>query len=110
MDCNEILAFSSQEEYLISPLKNILYCEADGNYTTIYFLNGYTFTIAKQINVVEHFLGKVFFIRIHNKTLVNKEEIRKIYKKDRQILLSDGTRITFAVRRKKSLLAQFKIL
>ncbi|MBL4624994.1 MAG: LytTR family transcriptional regulator [Flavobacteriales bacterium] len=50
---------------------NIIYCEADSNYTHIHLKNSRKITVTKTLKVYEELLSPSKFHRIHQSYLVN---------------------------------------
>jgi two-component system LytT family response regulator len=49
----------------------ILYCQADGNYSKVFCIDGSVIHLSKTLKYVEELLPKVLFKRIHKSYLVN---------------------------------------
>lgn len=93
------------EGYEVVQIKDILYCEADRSYTTIYTEDGHHFLVSKSLGYYETVLGSCGFFRVHNKFLVNLTFVKKFLKaKGGSLLLVDGTEIMVARSRKAELL------
>lgn len=72
---------------LVHPTE-ILRCEAEGNYTSIFLLNGERLLISKTLANIEASLPKVNFIRVHQSHLIQIGRIRAVLRD--QLELSDG--------------------
>jgi two-component system LytT family response regulator len=81
--------------YIIS---DIMLCEADSNYTTIYFNNGEKTVVSKHLQQLDVILSNLGFARAHNKYLVNLRYIKK-YKKNKhgEVVLTNGTEIPISI-------------
>lgn len=82
----------------------ILYCEGDGNYTTIHLTNGKSLLVTQQLKQIEEKLTNDFF-RIHNSFIVNLSKISEYLKSDNYVILSNNVKIPVS-RQKKSLLLE----
>ncbi len=71
------IAFNTVSEIIFKPIKDILYCMADGNYTEVFFVNGEKLFISQTLKVYEKTLAPHSFARIHNKYLVNVKHVKK---------------------------------
>ena len=92
------------ESYLAPLLShNILYCEADSNYTIIHYHQGFKKVICKTLKVIEGHLASSSFLRIHHKYLVNKEALVAIDENKTSVTVSNGVKLLIARRRKKVL-------
>lgn len=91
------------------PIKEIIRCEADGNYTIVFLRNKSKMTVSKTLKEFEKVLEKHHFIRPHHSHLVNIEDIQAYHKgKGGVLILSDHTEIEVASRRKEEVLRILK--
>ncbi|MDX2188533.1 MAG: LytTR family DNA-binding domain-containing protein [Bacteroidota bacterium] len=91
----------------------ILYCEADNNYTDIVFANGEKENICRTLKEVEAVLSKNFnFFRIHKSYLINFEKISQYIKADGGYLLMENSKEMLPVSKnsKENLLKYLKML
>lgn len=102
-----ILAFNTQEGTEFIQHDEILYCEADGNYTTIYKTNKTKLLVSKSLGTIEEKLPPEQFIRIHHSFLVNVKQLLRIDKKDDYVVLKSGDKISGSTRRMKDLKKYF---
>jgi two-component system LytT family response regulator len=83
-------------------ISEILYCQADGSYTHIHFLNGKKITTSKLLKSIEELLPSETFFRIHKSHLVNLNLIRRYSKIDgNQLILENDTVLDISDRQKK---------
>jgi two-component system, LytTR family, response regulator len=86
-------------------LNNILYLEAEGNYTNIHLENSRPLLSSKTLKEFEDILPATQFCRIHNASLINIQFIKKYNKGEGgQVVLSNGAVLDVARRRKEELL------
>lgn len=83
---------------------DIIRCEAERNYTTIFLTNGKKITLAKTLREFEESLPSPTFLRVHKTHLVNLSYAEKIAAGN-WLILTDGSKISVARRRKEDLLA-----
>lgn len=57
------------------PINDILFCEADGNYTKIHILNQRPIMVAKTLKFYEEILSENDFVRSHQTFLVNLRHV-----------------------------------
>jgi len=82
-------------------LSEIVYCEADGNYTSFCLSSGKKIIISKSIGEYETILENFKFVRPHHSFLVNQEHIKSFSKNDGALLLmSNGIEIPVSQRKK----------
>ena len=96
-----------QNGFEVLQMEDILYCQADDNYTQIYLKKGKRL-VSKTLKSFEDSLADNGFARIHKSYLVNVNEITE-YKKGKggSVVLSSGKEIMVSPSRKKELLAFF---
>lgn len=95
-------------------IKDILYCEAQKNYTMIYFMNGHKLLSSKNIGEYEKILplyltsdGSHFF-RTHKSYLVNLLYLKSFDASENCLLLVNGKSIPLAQRRRAQFLRSMK--
>lgn len=96
-----------QNGFEVLQMEDILYCQADDNYTQIHLKVGKRL-VSKTLKYFEDSLVNNGFVRVHKSYLVNVNEITE-YKKGKggSIVLSSGKEIMVSPSRKKDLLAYF---
>ena len=88
----------------------ILYCNADSNYTHFILTEGRKYTVSKTLKDVEQMLVPLDFFRIHQSYLINFNYIRKYLRDDGgYAVMSDGKTIPIAKRRKEEFLARMRV-
>lgn len=96
----EKIAFSSLTGYEMVNMKDIMYCEADQNYTVVHISSGTTLTVSKTLKYVEDMLPEDVFFRCHKKFLVNLNYIKKYSRvHGHKIMLENGDMLDVATRR-----------
>ena len=89
-------------------LQNITRCEADCNYTKIYFDNQPKILISKPLKYFENILSEYGFVRVHQSHLVNINHVVRVDKIDGGVLVfADKTQVPISVRKREQL---FKLL
>jgi two-component system LytT family response regulator len=90
-------------------INDIIRCEADGSYTTIYLKNGDKTVASKSLKEYETILPKSTFLRIHQSHLINLNFIQQTINEDGgYVVMSDQTRIAIARRRKALLMEKME--
>jgi two-component system LytT family response regulator len=96
-----------QNGFEVLEIKDILYCQADDNYTNIY-INEKKKLVSKTLKYFDEILSKNGFARVHKSYLVNVNAIVEYRKgKGGSVILSSGKEIMVSPSRKKELLAFF---
>lgn len=100
------LSVPTLNEILYIDTDKIIRIEADSNYTKIFLTDKKNLTSSKTLKDYEDALEGQNFFRIHKTHLVNLSHIQKFIKTDGgYVLLSDGTSLEVARRKKDELLA-----
>ena len=96
-----------QNGFEVLEVADILYCQADDNYTNI-FLKDRKRLVSKTLKYFEEILSENGFARVHKSYLVNVNAVTEYRKgKGGSVVLSSGKEIMVSPSRKKELLAFF---
>lgn len=89
----------------------ILFIEAEGNYSKMKLVSGRSIVLSKKIKEQEEQLPKPMFVRIHNSYIVNVQHVKK-YRKGRggEVTLDDNSSLPVAPGRKEAFLKIFHIV
>lgn len=79
----------------------ILYAESDGNYTTLFLIDGQKILLTKKLKEVNELLPKDSFFRVHNSYIINLNKIKEFLKTDGYVVLQSNHKIPVS-RQKKS--------
>jgi len=92
-------------------IANIVRCQSEINYTTIYLNDKQKLVVAKTLKEFEELLSDYSFFRVHNSHLINLAFIKSYNKgKGGSVKLSDGTEIEVSSRRKDEFLKKVATL
>ncbi len=87
------------------PVIDILRCQSDINYTTIFLKDRQKLVVAKTLKEFEEMLSAYNFFRVHNSHLVNLAYIKSYNRgKGGSVVLIDGTELEVSTRRKDEFL------
>ena len=96
-----------QNGFEVLEIKDIIYCQADDNYTNI-FINEKKKLVSKTLKYFDEILSESGFARVHKSYLVNVNAVVEYRKgKGGSVVLSSGKEIMVSPARKKELLAFF---
>ena len=96
-----------QNGFEVLEVENILYCQADDNYTNIFLIDGKKL-VSKTLKYFEEILKPSGFVRVHKSYLVNVNAIVEYRKgKGGSVVLNSGKEILVSPSRKKELLSFF---
>jgi len=99
------LAIPLENEIIIQPIKDIIYCKADSSYTTLHLINDKKITIAKTLKEFATMLPESDFCRIHHSTLVNIDHVVKYVKGvGGYVILSNKDHLDVSRRKKEQFL------
>lgn len=102
------ITIPQQDGFEVLRISDILYCEADDNYTRIYLDKGQKL-VSKTLKYFEESLETHGFVRIHKSYLVNINKIKRYRKgKGGSVELSSGKELTVSSSKKGTLLDYFK--
>ena len=97
-----------QHGFEVLEVNNILYCQADDNYTQI-FLRENKKLVSKTLKYFEEILSENGFARVHKSYLVNVNAVVEYRKgKGGSVVLRNGKEIMVSASRKSELLSYFK--
>ncbi len=103
------IAVPTIEGFELIPAEQIIYCEANNNYTHFILKNKMKLVACRVMKEIELQLRDFsFFVRVHNSYLVNLNEVvRYIRGEGGQLIMSDGSSIVVSRSRKELLLKHF---
>lgn len=106
---NEKIAVPMQSGFEVIETENILYCQADDNYTHIFLTEGKTILVSKTLGFFEKQLVDKGFFRIHKSYVININLIKSYHKgKGGTVILNNGKSLPVASSKKAGLLSYFK--
>lgn len=106
---NEKLAVPMQSGFEVIDTENILYCQADDNYTNIFLSDDTKILVSKTLGFFEKKLIDKGFFRIHKSYLINLNSIKSYHKgKGGTVVLKNGKSLPVASSRKAGLLSFYK--
>jgi len=94
------------ELYFVDPL-DIVYCEADNNYTTLFLKNKNKILVSKTIKLLEIDLKQPYFYRVHRSYIINLSYVDSYNSYLSVIKLKDNSQIPVSDRKKKGFLEYF---
>ncbi len=102
------MALPYQNGVTFVSVKDILYCEADDNYTKIIMQDGQSFLITKTMRDIQEVLEEREFLRVHRQYIVNLNLIKKYVKGEgNYIVMSNDKSIPIARNQKEKLIEKF---
>ncbi len=94
--------------YLVK-VKDIIYAESDGRYTTIYLLSGEQIIVSTTLKHYHEILNDFGFYRVHKSFLINIEHIQRFEKAEGgYVILETNAKVPVASRKREELLKLFE--
>src|SRR5690606_7496656 len=88
---------------------DVIYCNSQSNYTTLFLLSGETMVIAKTLKEVEKSFEKFSFLRVHQSYLINPNHIKKYSRNDGGFLImSNDQRIPISQSKRSTVVNLFE--
>ncbi|WPP49471.1 LytR/AlgR family response regulator transcription factor [Catalinimonas niigatensis] len=85
---------------------DIIYCQADGNYTRLFLTHHPGRLISKNLKDFEHLLAASGFCRVHHSSLINMKHIQKYVKGEGgYVILTDNHHVDISRRKKEEFLS-----
>lgn len=103
-DKNEVqrIAIPSMEGLQFVETGQIIYLEAQSNYTCFHLVNASKVTVAKTLKDFEELLPASMFMRIHHSYIINKTLVKRYIKGEGgQVVMNDDTVLDVARRKKE---------
>lgn len=81
------ISFKVRQGYLVVPKEKIMFCKAEGSYSTVYIIGGKSVLVSKSLAIIEDCLGQDFFVRCHNSYLVNISKVELFDSKNKRVTI-----------------------
>ncbi len=102
------IALTTGDGLLFVPTQDIIYCEADSNYTHILLSGGKRILVSKVLKEIDEALSGPDFFRVHSSYLININRIKKFVRGDGgYILMDNDAQITISRSRKQEFMELF---
>lgn len=76
------ICLATSDGFEFVEVNNIIYCKAEGSYTTFVLKNNEKLLVSKHLKAYEDLLLEQDFMRVHNSYLINLKEVKKYIKSD----------------------------
>lgn len=108
---NKKITIQTQTETILINIQDIIRCQSDINYTTLYLKNGKNVVASKTLKDFENLLSPYNFFRVHNSHLINLEYMKSYDKgKGGYVHLTDNSVVEVSVRRKEPFISRLNEL
>jgi two-component system LytT family response regulator len=99
------IVLTSLDGFSVTQIDDIVRCEADSNYTRIFFGKEKPFIASRNLSYFEDLLSDAGFVRVHNKHLVNVKHVRRYHRgRGGYVEMSEGSQVEVSVRKKDEFL------
>lgn len=96
----EKIAIHHQQGFSLYPLSDIVYLEADSNYTILHLSDGQKIVSTKTLSEYEELLSETVFFRIHKSTIINLQHLAEYSRTEGDFAILDNrTRLDISRRR-----------
>ncbi len=103
------IVLPSLEGFEVVTIKDVVFCEAEDNFTRFHMVDGSKRLICRTLKFYEELLGDFDFIRIHKSHLINRHFVSRYLKgKGGQVVLSTGETLEVSPTRKSEFLDLFR--
>lgn len=103
------IALNTQKETRFVPVNQIVRCESNNNYTSVFLLSKEKIVVSRPIFEFEEMLSSYAFIRCHQSHLVNKRYVKSWMKDDGSyLLMEDGSQVPVSRNKKEYLMQVLK--
>jgi len=102
------LAIPTSDGYSFLNANEIMYCQADLNYTIINTSKNERLVSSKNLKEFEELLNPSVFFRCHKSYIINLNFIKKYNRAESSVLMANETHIDLAVRKKDDFLKLFE--
>jgi two-component system LytT family response regulator len=103
------IALTTGDGMIFVPTKEILYCQAESNYTNVVLTGGKKILVSKVLKEIDEALAGPDFFRIHNSYLVNLNHITKFVRGDGgYVVMQDGASVGISRSRRQEFMELFE--
>ena len=102
------IALPHQNGVIFTEIKNVLYCEAENNYTRFFIAGGQQCMVSKTLGDIQEVLEEKIFLRLHRQYLVNLDHIKKYVRGEgNYLIMSNDENIPVERNKKEKLIERF---
>jgi len=102
------IALTTNDGMIFVPTTDIIYCEAESNYTTVVLANGKKVVVSKVLKDIDEALSGPDFCRVHSSFLINVNRIKKYVRGDGgYLIMDDDTNISISRNRRQEFMELF---
>lgn len=105
------IALPTLDGLVFEDIDNVVYLEAQGNYTYIHLLEGKKMLVCKTLREVEENIRTESFVRVHRSFTINMHMLSRYVKgKGGYVILENGSMVNVSAGRKKAFMEAVEVL
>jgi len=104
------IAISSHTGVSFIDLNDIIYVEADSNYSTLVLMNGSRFIVSKTLKDMQGMLEESHFLRIHRQYIINLNHVQHLDRTKSNLTMVNKAELPVARNQKDKLFEMYKWL
>jgi len=102
------IALTTNDGMIFVATGDIIYCEAESNYTNIVLTTGKKIMVSKVLKDIDEALSGPDFFRVHNSFLININRIKKFVRGEGgYVIMDDGTTVSISRSRRQEFMELF---
>ena len=102
------IALTTSDGMIFVPTSDIIYCEAESNYTKVVLSGGKKIVVSKVLKDIDEALSGPDFCRVHSSFLINVNRIKKYVRGDGgYLVMDDDTDISISRNRRQEFMELF---
>ena len=103
------IALTTGDGLLFVSTEDIMYCQAESNYTAVALTNGKKILVSKVLKDIDEALSGNDFYRIHNSFLINIKHISKYVRGDGgYVIMKDGANVSISRSKRQEFMEMFE--
>lgn len=103
------IALTTGDGMIFVPTQDILYCQAESNYTSVVLAGGKKIVVSKVLKDIDEALSGPDFFRVHNSYLINLNQISKFVRGDGgYVIMTDGATVSISRSRRQEFMELFE--
>ncbi len=103
------IALTTGDGMIFVPTQDILYCQAESNYTSVVLAGGKKIVVSKVLKDIDEALSGPDFFRVHNSYLINLNHISKFVRGDGgYVIMADGATVSISRSRRQEFMELFE--
>ena len=102
------IALTTADGMIFVPTQDIIYCEAESNYTKVVLSNGKKIVVSKVLKDIDEAISGPDFCRVHSSFLINVNRIKKYVRGDGgYLIMDDDANISISRNRRQEFMELF---